>query len=141
MATDGLFYIFIQGLRFDLVILGLILVLPMVLAPLMHINTYLSRVWKPWLVFYLLLCFALFVFIEASTPSFTNQYDVQPNIWFIEYLKYSDEVFSTLYKVYKLQLVTGPVLTLTASFLLYRQLKKSLIETHTIKWYVSLLSR
>jgi len=139
MATDGLFYIFIQGLRFDLVMLGLVLILPMILTPLMHINTRLSRVWKPVLMFYLLFCFTLFIFIEASTPSFINQYDLRPNIWYIEYLKYPDEVFSTLYKAYKLPLLTGIVLTITASYLFYRKLKKSLIESHAVKWYVSII--
>ena len=140
MQTEGLFYILLQGLRFDLVVLGVVLTLPMMITPLIHTNARLARFFKPWILFYLLVCFFLFVFIEASTPSFINQYDLRPNIWFIEYLKYPDEVFSTLFKAYKLQLFVGIVITISACYFLYRKLKKSMHETRYIKWYVSLLS-
>ena len=139
MATDGLAYIMFQGLRFDLVILGITLVMPLLVAPFMHTNMVLTRVWKPLLVTYLLICFSVFVFIEASTPSFINQYDLRPNIWFIEYLKYPNEVLSTLYKAYKLQLVIAVSVTLSSVFYLYVRLNKSTRNTLQIKWPVAVL--
>ncbi|HEY9050101.1 MAG TPA: LTA synthase family protein [Gammaproteobacteria bacterium] len=139
-ATDGLNYIMFQGLRFDLVMLGIVLVLPLLLTPLAMINERLGGLWNRLILIYLVACFALFVFIEAATPSFINQYDLRPNIWFIEYLKYPDEVFSTLYKAYKLQLLLAIALTVGTSFYLYRKLKKSLAGSPPLKWYVAIAS-
>lgn len=99
-AADGLAYILLQGLRFDLVTLGLVLLLPLLLTPLMSVFSVSARLWRPLLIGYLLIVFGLFVFIEAATPSFINQYDLRPNIWFIEYLKYPQEVLATLKKAY-----------------------------------------
>lgn len=139
-ATDGLYYILLQGIRFDLVTLGIVLVLPLLLTPLAHSNSQLGGIWKRLMLIYLVACFAMFVFIEAATPSFINQYDFRPNIWFIEYLKYPDEVFSTLYKAYKLELLLAIVLTVAASYFLYRRLRKTIVVSGTVKWPVAIIT-
>lgn len=140
MAADGLLPIFLQGIRFDFVLFGVVLLLPLILTPLMHISATLGRLWKPVLIAYLVLLFSLFVFIEAATPSFIIQYDLRPNVWFIEYLKYPDEVFSTLYKAYKLQLLLAITLTLGASYYLFARLKKSVRGIYRVKWWAAFLA-
>lgn len=139
-ASDGLHYILLQGIRFDLVILGIVLVVPLMITPLAHINGQLGGIWKRLMLIYLVSCFAMFVFTEAATPSFINQYDLRPNVWFIEYLKYPDEVFSTLLKAYKLSLFFAILATIIASYFLYDRLHKSNSTTETTKWYVAIIS-
>ncbi len=140
MSTDGLMYIFLQGVRFDLVLLGMVLVIPLTLHLLMQTRESLRRVWTPLLKIYLVICFAVFVFIEASTPSFINEYDLRPNIWFIEYLKYPDEVFSTLFKAYKLQLVLAISFTAYASYAIYRRLHSVMAESSRVSLPVAIIA-
>lgn len=140
ISADGLGYIFLQGVRFDIVLLGMVLVVPLMLHPLMQTQAVLGRLWKPLLSTYLVVCFAIFVFVEASTPSFINEYDLRPNIWFIEYLKYPDEVFSTLYKAYKWQLFLAISLTAYASYFIYRRLQPAMLQQHRVSWPVAIIA-
>jgi len=139
-ATDGLFYIMFQGIRFDLVMLGIVLVIPMMLTPLAQTSRFTAGIWQRLLMVYLVVSFAAFVFVEAATPSFINQYDLRPNVWFIEYLKYPDEVFSTLYKAYKWQLLLAISLTLAAAYFLYRRLRRQLPITPRVSLPVAILA-
>lgn len=139
-AVDGLSYILLQGLRFDLLTLALVMLLPLLLTPLMSVLSLSARLWRPVLTGYLLIIFGLFVFIEAATPSFINQYDLRPNIWFIEYLKYPQEVFATLKKAYLPQLITAVLLTAAAMYLLFRRLHKTMALQVNLDWRIALLS-
>jgi phosphoglycerol transferase MdoB-like AlkP superfamily enzyme len=46
----------------------------------------------------------LLVFLEVATPGFINEYDVRPNRIFVEYLKYPNEVFSMLWRGFKVEI-------------------------------------
>jgi len=137
---QDLAYILLQGLRFDLVTLGLVLLVPLLLTPLMSVFSVSARLWRPLLIGYLLIFFGLFLFIEAATPSFINQYDLRPNIWFIEYLKYPQEVFATLKKAYLPQLITGMLLTTVAMYLMFRRLRKTTAQQVRLDWRLAVLS-
>ena len=139
-AVDGLWYIMLQGIRFDMVMLGIVLVLPLSLTPVMSVSERGARVWRIILLAYLLWCFGVFVFIEAATPSFINQYDLRPNIWFIEYLKYPREVFSTLYKAYGPQLAGAILLTIAMVYGLYRISRRDLEAVFRINVLTALLA-
>ncbi len=139
-AVHDLAYILLQGLRFDLVTLGLVLLLPLLLTPLMSVFSVSGRLWRPLLIGYLLIFFGLFVFIEAATPSFINQYDLRPNIWFIEYLKYPQEVLATLKKAYLPQMITGVLLTTAAVYLMFRRLHKATAQQTRLDWRLAVLS-
>jgi len=139
-AVDGLGYILLQGLRFDLVTLGMVLLLPLLLTPLMSVFSVSARLWRPVLIGYLLVFFGLFVFIEAATPSFINQYDLRPNIWFIEYLKYPQEVLATLKKAYLPQMIIGVLLTISAMYLMFRRLHKATDHQVRLDWRLAVLS-
>lgn len=122
-GTGGLGYILLQGLRFDLVALGQVLLLPLFLAPLLATT---RRTWRGSLcALRLALCafLALFFFLEISTPSFVAEYDTRPNYLFVEYLRYPREVLSTLWGEYPLQLVLA-ALAVPAVFLGMRGLFK-----------------
>jgi phosphoglycerol transferase MdoB-like AlkP superfamily enzyme len=102
--ADMLGNILIQGLRFDLVLLGISLLIPVVLLPLLTTSRWLMNGWAIFLKIYLPTMLVLITFMECSTPSFINQFDSRPNIFFLEYLNHPMEVGSTLLATQKLPL-------------------------------------
>lgn len=122
-AADGLFIILLQGMRFDLVLMGLLLFIPLTLTPLVLMFNKAKQRWMQLVTIYLSVCFIAIVFIELSTPSFINQFDLRPNVLFIEYLKYPREVLSTLWSAYRLQLIFTVLFTVLSVYWLYKRLK------------------
>lgn len=108
-ATDSLGMILLQGIRADLILLGLLLALPVLLAllwPRLH-----PRSWFTFTYYWSLGALVFIIFLELSTPSFILQYDIRPNRLYIEYLKYPKEVFSTLWHGFRVPLLLGLALT------------------------------
>lgn len=99
---------FIYGARMDTIALFVILV------PLIFLFSFtpsrffgiISKIAK----LYVLLWLMIIVFIENVTFSFFAEYDVRPNYIFIEYLQYPDEIFSMLFKTYKLEFLIAFIL-------------------------------
>jgi phosphoglycerol transferase MdoB-like AlkP superfamily enzyme len=116
-AGDPL-WMLVQGVRADLIVLGLWLALPVLLAPLLGM----LRVWPTLLFYWCLSGLALLIFIELSTPSFIAQYDIRPNRLYIEYLKYPKEVFATLWHGFRLPLLLGSAVTVLLVWLAARLL-------------------
>jgi phosphoglycerol transferase MdoB-like AlkP superfamily enzyme len=106
-ATGGTGLILLQGLRFDLVTLGILLAIPLALTPIVSLARPLHRAWFNIVYGYLVVITGLFVFMEAATPTFISEYDVRPNLLFFEYLEYPHEVVSMLWTGYKLPILAG----------------------------------
>jgi phosphoglycerol transferase MdoB-like AlkP superfamily enzyme len=104
--TGKLIEILLQGVRVDLIQLGLMLLIPLLLAPIFAISR-LFRVWQKFTYFWTVSCIVLLVFLEASTPGFIMEYDVRPNRIFVEYLKYPKEIFTMLWRGFKLDIFAG----------------------------------
>lgn len=104
-AVGGVGYILLQGLRFDLVALGMMLALPAILAPLLFAFRRTYSIAERILTWILALEFGLFLNLEFATPSFLEEYDTRPNYLFVEYLKYPKEVLSTLWGAYPAQCI------------------------------------
>ena len=144
--TDGLGFIFLQGLRFDLVLLGMLLFIPGVLLPLLATNRWTQRAGFLAIKYYFLLLTGLLVFMELATPNFIIQFDFRPNILFVEYLKYPREVITMLLKAVPLQLALAASATALAVFLMYKLLtpvfnsaRQSVIWTAPILSFLMLL--
>lgn len=124
-AAGDVGWFLLQGLRADLILLGLWLALPLLLAPVwlgwqaLASNAMVQRqrqqVWYRFSYYWCLLALTLTIFIELSSASFIAQYDVRPNRLYIEYLKYPKEVFSTLWQGFRIPLLGG--ITATALLL------------------------
>jgi phosphoglycerol transferase MdoB-like AlkP superfamily enzyme len=138
-AADDLFFIFSQGLRFDLVLIGMVLLLPLTLSPLVLIFNKPLPVWRTLVSLYLALSFVAIVFVELSTPSFINQFDLRPNVLYVEYLKYPKEVIATLWEAYRLQLIFTVLFSAFSFKWLYSKLKKSATEMQKIVWWKALI--
>src|SRR5690349_9642459 len=102
-AAGMLGTVFFQGVRFDLIVIGFLTVIPTLLLWLFATSRTMARVGNSLLRGYLVTAFAAMLFLELATPSFINQYDARPNSIFFEYLIYPKEVASTMLAGYSLQ--------------------------------------
>lgn len=106
-VTDSLWSMLLQGLRSDLITLGLFAAPAVVLLPLFLAANRLSwwsRLASAWFSVSLI----AILLLEFATPQFLYEYDSRPNRLFVEYLVYPREVFAMLWSGYK------GTLTLTA---------------------------
>jgi phosphoglycerol transferase MdoB-like AlkP superfamily enzyme len=120
--ADMLGIVFLQGLRFDLVLVGLMLAVPVLCFPILASNRFLVPAWRTLLKICLPLALLLIVFMECSTPSFVDQFDSRPNILFLEYLNHPKEVGATLWAAYKLPIIFAVVIVSSITWLNARQL-------------------
>lgn len=102
-AVADLTTILIQSLRFDLIVLFAILALPLVGHP--FFCQY--HVWRKILTVYFAAAYGLVLLMEAATPTFISEFDLRPNILFVEYLKYPREVLTMLWRGYKAPVSLG----------------------------------
>lgn len=102
-AVADLTAILIQGLRFDLIVLFAILALPLVGHP--FFCQY--HVWRKILTVSFAAAYGLVLLMEAATPTFISEFDLRPNILFVEYLKYPREVLTMLWRGYKAPVSLG----------------------------------
>jgi len=99
---------FLQGIRVDIIQLSLLAAPLLVSLPLLA-TPWTWSAWRTVSYGWVLLSIFLLVFMEASTPSFIQQYDFRPNRLFVEYLQYPREVFSTLWNGFRLPFLLGVI--------------------------------
>ncbi len=133
VQTDVLMQLFVQGLRADIIVICLLLVVPVLLIPLASVRG-MSKLWFQFSYFWCLAALVLLVFMELASPAFILQYDVRPNRLFVEYLKYPKEVLSTLWFGFRLPLVLGVVATLALTWLMRRIFRSG--KCSLISWSV-----
>jgi phosphoglycerol transferase MdoB-like AlkP superfamily enzyme len=104
-TTDLFFNIFIQGIRVDLIQLSLLFLIPILFFPIAFINKNTQLLYEKFLRYWVLVSFTILLIIESCTPTFIMEYNVRPNILFIEYLKYPKEVLSMLFRGFTLQVI------------------------------------
>ena len=112
-ATGKLLEILLQGVRVDIIQLGLLAIIPLLLAPILATRHFFNF-WRKFTYIWVILSIVLLVFLEAATPGFIAEYDVRPNRIFVEYLKYPKEVFGMLWRGFKVDIFTGVGFTLLA---------------------------
>ncbi|HLD10432.1 MAG TPA: LTA synthase family protein, partial [Methylophilaceae bacterium] len=96
----------VQGVRADIILLGLIVILPLLILPLFMV----FNAWPQWRYFifvWVILAITLMVFMEAATPGFITEYDTRPNRLFVEYLKYPSEVIPMLWGGFRVHVFAG----------------------------------
>lgn len=120
--ADILGPIFVQGIRFDVVLVGLMLAVPVLAFPVLASNRYLLPAWRGLLKICLPAVLLFVVFMECATPSFVDQFDSRPNILFFEYLNHPREVAATLWDAYRVPIVFTVLLVSAATWLNARQL-------------------
>ncbi|HEU4620105.1 MAG TPA: LTA synthase family protein [Gammaproteobacteria bacterium] len=132
--------VFLEGLRFDLVLLGFFYLVPVFTFVIFFTSERALSVGRPLLRAYLLLVFGFALFLELATPSFINQYDARPNRIFFEYLIYPKEVGGTLLAGYLPQLAGALVLILVVLLLLGRRLGRAFAATRRVHVVTALVA-
>lgn len=132
-------FIFLQGLRFDLVLLGIAMAIPVALTPLFTISLKVFSYWRIIFLTYATLWFVFIAFMELSTPSFINQFDTRPNYIFVEYLEHYEEVGKTLLAEYPLQLLFALIAVPLFSLYFIRLNRRLLVLEKPVKWLPAIL--
>lgn len=117
--TGKLAEILLQGIRVDVIQLCLTALIPLLLAPILATRQ-LFNVWQKFTYVWVVAAIVLLVFLEAATPGFINEYDVRPNRIFVEYLKYPNEVFSMLWRGFKLDIFATLSAIILSVWLMHR---------------------
>ncbi|MBK8188661.1 MAG: sulfatase-like hydrolase/transferase [Cellvibrio sp.] len=137
--THQLMNIFLQGIRADLIMVSLWVLLPCLLIPLFKPNQW-QKAWDKFTYYWACVGALLIIFMELATPSFIMQYDIRPNRLFIEYLKYPKEVFSTLWNGFRVPLILGVTLSIVLGYFAARFIRDKKPVTHTYSWRMILLT-
>lgn len=131
VATRNLLDVLVQGVRADIILVCLWLLFPVLCTPFFA--------WKRWKLAWFtgtqvwaLIGLIGILFMELATPVFLLQFDTRPNRIFIEYLRYPNEVLSTLWHGFRLPFIGGILLTGLLGFWLYRMLR--LPNSRLILW-------
>ena len=91
----------LQGVRVDIIQLGLLVLLPLLIAPLFaHKKAW--QWWKHFSYLWVAISIVLLIFLEAASPGFIAEYNARPNRLFVEYLKYPKEVLPMLWNGFRL---------------------------------------
>ena len=114
--TGGALFIFIQGLRFDIALLGLLLGPALLAAPWVSGRKTAGLLLRC----YLATMAFLIVYLELGTIPFIDQYDTRPNYLYVEYLKYPAEILPMLMASYGPFLVSETLLALVFAWLAWR---------------------
>ncbi|NKF52124.1 LTA synthase family protein [Shewanella sp. WXL01] len=109
--ADGWLHLFTQGLRVDFASLCWAFGIAALGTALFSGDHLVGRVWNWVLRIWLVALLWLVVFLEASTPSFLEEYGFRPNRLYVEYLIYPKEVFSMLWTSRKLEMILSGVIT------------------------------
>jgi phosphoglycerol transferase MdoB-like AlkP superfamily enzyme len=115
--TGVLPQVLLQGLRVDSIQLGLMCLIPVILIPLAAFD-WSWVIWQQVTYYWVILATVLLVFLELATPGFITEYDVRPNRLFVEYLKYPNEVFSMLWRGFRIHVFAGIGFTSLACWLI-----------------------
>lgn len=124
VVTDGIGFILIQGIRFDLVLMGMVLGPALLAAPWTAGRKWAAKFWR----FYMTVATVFVVWVEMGTIPYIDQYDARPNYIYVEYLKYPQEVLGMLLASYGLLMVVTAAVTMGFGVLAWR-----LSRTLTIK--------
>lgn len=122
VATNKLTEIVLQGVRADLILICLWLIIPVLCAPLLAQKRG-HHYWFTGTYIWSLAGLVAVLFMELSTPAFLLQFDTRPNRFFIEYLRYPKEVLSTLWHGFRVFFVGGLVFTALLGYGAHRLLR------------------
>lgn len=124
-ASGGLAFILVQGLRFDGVLLGMLVVGPGVLAPWALAIPATHRQTLAVLRWVLTAMLLWLLFMEIVTPAFLTEFDARPNRLFFSYSLLSRELTATLWRAHlPLLLITAAALPTGGALVLRRWLPR-----------------
>ena len=117
-GTSQILTLFAIGLRMDVVLMSYLTIAPAALILLLST----AQIFKTRKFFALWATVALgaVFYMEVATFPFMEEYDLRPDQKFFEYLQHPREVFETLWKAFKLELIAGTLLSVGAALALWK---------------------
>lgn len=139
-AATSLPVMLLQGLRADLIMMGM-LIAPLALLMPVLANRFSWPVWRGVVLLWSVASLTLLVFMEVATPQFIMEYDVRPDRLFVEYLQYPKEVSAMLWNGFRLPLLLGVGVTALAGWLAMRLMTRTLAgyRLHCPQWQIWLM--
>lgn len=138
MAVDGMSLVIFQGLRFDLVLVGLLIIIPTLVSPFFITHKLGLSLWKNLITVWVTLLTIVVLFMELSTFHFIEQFDVRPNILFFEYANHPKEILAMLWAAYKLPLAFALCITFGVGFFVYRKCRILLTAATCVSWRMAI---
>ncbi len=114
--TGGSLFILLQGIRFDIVLMGMLIGPALLAAPWLSGHKFRGAVLR----YYLVVVTFFVVWVELGTIPYIDQYDARPNYIYVEYLKYPREVLSMLFTSYGWLMAAVAVVTAVSAYLAWR---------------------
>jgi phosphoglycerol transferase MdoB-like AlkP superfamily enzyme len=114
--TDGTWFIFLQGIRFDIVLMGMLVGPALLAAPWLSGRKPGGAVLR----YYLVVVTFFVMWVELGTIPYIDQYDARPNYIYVEYLKYPQEVLTMLFTAYGWLMAGVALLTAASAYLAWR---------------------
>ncbi|MDT8281556.1 MAG: sulfatase-like hydrolase/transferase [Gammaproteobacteria bacterium] len=136
-ADTNIWLTFLYGLRMDTMAACALLLFPALLLHTSHV--FLARISHQLLRGYFLIVLLTALYMENATLPFINEYDVRPNVIFLNYLKYPREVLTTIWAVYKLELFIAFSMMSIAAYWFIHRTKTSFIPVLEIAMWKRLL--
>jgi len=122
-ATGGFVTVLLQGIRFDIILLGMIFGPALLIKTWAHL-TPLAGFVRRWVIPVYFGVFLAFVFfLEGATASFIAEFDSRPNYLFVEYLVYPREVIPTVIGERPIELLVCTILAIAIAGLVIRWLR------------------
>lgn len=137
--TEGLGFILLQGVRFDLILVAGLLGPVFLFRPWFHLAGFLRAIGNWLFPLYLGLVAAIAFFVEASTASFIGQFDSRPNYIFVEYLAYPKEVFATVAGTKPAELVVFTLAALFLAWSVFRWMRKDPFANNRVSFWFPLV--
>jgi phosphoglycerol transferase MdoB-like AlkP superfamily enzyme len=137
--TEGVAFILVQGVRFDLILLASLLGPVFLFRPWFHLAGFLRAVSNWVFPLYLGLVTAAVFFVEASTASFIGQFDSRPNYIFVEYLAYPKEVFATVAGTKPVELTVFSLAALLLAWFVFRWMRRDSFANRPVAFWFPLV--
>ncbi len=110
MEQDALLTVFATGLRFDLALIGALLMVPLIVGPLLGMFSGTRAIAKVFLVCWLLLSMLLVLLSELVTPYFMMESGIRPDVSSLLSVAKPMDVVAKLWTTYSIPMVVGLLL-------------------------------
>ncbi len=121
--TGGVSFILAQGIRFDLILIGILIGPVLLFKPFFHTRPGLIKAGRWLWSLYLGAAVSFMFFVESATFSFIREYDSRPNYLFVEYLRYPKELLATLAGSHLFELIAFNLITVLLFYAVTRWVK------------------
>jgi len=109
--ANAILPLFLQGLRFDIALIGLICIVPLGIGSLLSITRFTKGLAKFVIILFLSVGLLLILILEFITPWFVNQFGMRPDIHLISSVDQPIEVFKTIASNHTVPFVIGVLIS------------------------------